>query len=251
MIVSVVSLIIGIVSMLYFISYMMLVGANNSFTYVWALLGVICIGFAGLHRYILQKENLLFRRIEQIVLLFVFAGFVVFLIILGKLVYEGQKQPEPKADYVIVLGAHVYGTRMSANLRYRIEAAYEYLLENPDTKVVLSGGQGHGEDITEAEAMRRFLVEKGISMERILMDDTSTNTEENIRNSAELIGDKEKKVIIVSNDFHVYRAKGIARKQGFENIEGMGSKTYGFTVPNCYAREVIAVLKYRICGQIS
>lgn len=251
MVVSLVSLVIGVVSILYFISYLFFNGINNSFTFVWALLGVVCIGFAALHRYILQKENMLLKRIEQIVLAFVLIGFMVFIAILGRLVYEGQKKPAQDADYVIVLGAHVYGTRMSANLRYRVEAAYEYLQENPNTKVVLSGGQGHGEDITEAEAMRRFLEEKGVSKDRILIDDTSTNTEENIRNSADLIGDKGKRVIVVSNDFHIYRAKGIAKKQDFENVEGMGSKTHGFSIPNCYAREVIAVLKYKICGQIS
>ena len=251
MVVSVISLVIGIISILYFFGYMFYNGVNNSFTYVWILFGVVCIGFAALHRYILQKENLLLKRVERGILAVVCIGFLFFIAIVGKLVYEGQKKPEPKADYVIVLGAHVYGTRMSANLRYRIEAAYEYLQENPDTKVVLSGGQGHGEEITEAEAMRRYLAEKGIAPERILMDETSTNTEENIKNSAELIGDKGKKVIVVSNDFHIYRAKGIARKQGFENVEGRGARTHAFSIPNSYAREVIAVVKYRICGQIS
>ena len=97
---------------------------------------------------------------------------------------------------------------------------------------------------------RLFLEDRGISEDRILIDETSTNTEENLRNSLGLIGDKEQRVVIVSNDFHIYRAKGIARKQGYENVEGIGSRTVIYTMPNCYVREVAAVLKYKICGQI-
>ena len=144
----------------------------------------------------------------------------------------------------------MYGERMSANLGYRVQTAFQYLKKNPETKVILSGGQGPGEDISEAEAMRRYLEGKGIAADRILLEDTSVNTEENIQNSAELIGDMEKSVVIVSNDFHIFRAKRIAKKQGFRKVEGLGSKTHLYTAPNAYAREVIAVIKYRICGQI-
>ena len=84
----------------------------------------------------------------------------------------------------------------------------------------------------------------------MLLDETSVNTEENIRNSAELIGDMDKPVVIVSNDFHLFRAKRIAQKQGFRHVEGLGSRTHLYTVPNSYAREIAAVIKYKICGQI-
>lgn len=250
MIISVISLVIGVISILYFLIYIIYAGINNAFTIVWAILGVLCIAFSFLHRYIMRQEGNLWKRAEQAAGIVVLACLVIFLAVLGSIVSEAGKTAKPGADYVIVLGAHVYGERMSTNLKYRVEAAYEYLKENPAAKAVLSGGQGSGEEITEAEAMRLFLTGKGISEDRILVDETSTNTEENLRNSLELIENKEQRIVVVSNDFHIYRAKGIARKQGFEKVEGIGSRTVIYTIPNCYAREVVAVLKYRICGQI-
>lgn len=81
-----------------------------------------------------------------------------FLVTLGVVIKDGVKKADRNADYLIVLGAHVYGERMSSNLKYRIELAKEYLEENPETKVIVSGGQGHGEKISEAEAMYRYLI---------------------------------------------------------------------------------------------
>lgn len=251
MAVSVISLIIGISSLIYFLVYVILAGANNSFTFVWAVLGVFGIIYSLVHRRIADKGSTFLKRMEKTFGVILAILLVLFLVVLGNIIRESGKSPKPGADYVIVLGAHVYGERMSTNLLYRVKAAYEYLKDNPDTKVVLSGGKGDGENITEAEAMRRFLVEKGISTDRILLDETSVNTDENIKNSMQMIGDKKKRVVLVSNNFHIYRAKGIARKQGYENVEGIGSRTVIYTMPNCYVREVVAVIKYKLCGQIS
>lgn len=247
---SIFLLVSGIVSILYFVFYLIVNGLNEIFLCVWAVLGVGCVSWSFLHRIIIQRELLVARRIEHAVMGVFGVALLVFFVMLGIIIKDAYKKPEPKADYVIILGAHVFGERMSANLRYRVEAACEYLKENPNTKAILSGGQGHGEDITEAEAMRRYLVEQGISEDRLLLDETSVNTEQNIANSAELMGSKEKKVVVVSNDFHIYRAKKIAKKQGYKYIDGLGSKTHPHTIPNSYTREVVAVLKYKLCGQI-
>lgn len=250
MVISAISLVVGVVSLLYFAGYVFWNGINNSFLYFWVLLGVFGISYAVLHRIILQHGTVFWRRAEQVVMGIAAVCLVILMGIVGLLVSEGNEKPSDNADYVIVLGAHVFGERMSANLRYRVEAACEYLKENPDTKAVLSGGQGQGEDITEAEAMRRYLVQEGIEAERLLMEGNSVNTEENIRNSAKLIGDKSKKVVIVSNSFHIYRAKGIAKKQEYKHVEGLGCKIHPYSIPNSYVREVFAVIKYKLCGQI-
>ena len=250
MVISAISLVVGVVSLLYFAGYVFWNGINNSFLYFWVLLGVFGISYAVLHRIILQHGTVFWKRAEQVVMGIAAVCFVILMGIVGLLVSEGNEKPSDNADYVIVLGAHVFGERMSANLRYRVEAACEYLKENPDTKAVLSGGQGQGEDITEAEAMRRYLVQEGIEAERLLMEGNSVNTEENIRNSAKLIGDKSKKVVIVSNSFHIYRAKGIAKKQEYKHVEGLGCKIHPYSIPNSYVREAFAVIKYKHCGQI-
>ena len=250
MVISAISLVVGVVSLLYFAGYVFWNGINNSFLYFWVLLGVFGISYAVLHRIILQHGTVLWRRAEQVVMGIAAVCLVILMGIVGLLVSEGNEKPSDNADYVIVLGAHVFGERMSANLRYRVEAACEYLKENPDTKAVLSGGQGQGEDITEAEAMRRYLIQEGIEAERLLIEGNSVNTEENIRNSAKLIGDKSKKVVIVSNGFHIYRAKGIAKKQEYKHVEGLGCKIHPYSIPNSYVREAFAVIKYKLCGQI-
>ena len=81
-------------------------------------------------------------------------------------------------DAVIVLGAGLRGDRPSTTLKGRLNAAYEYHLENPDALIIVSGGQGHDEDITEAEAMKKYLVALGIPDDRIVKEEKSTSTYE-------------------------------------------------------------------------
>ena len=105
-------------------------------------------------------------------------------------------------DYIIVLGAHVDGTRLSLALLERTRRAFQYLKENPDTKAVLSGGQGEGERISEAEAMYRYLTDHGIEGKRLFLEERSTNTKENLDFSLALIGNLEHSVGVVTNNFH-------------------------------------------------
>ena len=105
--------------------------------------------------------------------------------------------------------------------------ALDYLEENPSAKVVVSGGQGSGEDISEAAAMKGYLVEHGLEEERILLEDRSVNTAENIRFSMELIEadwsgrEAEPSLVIATNSFHVFRALRIAKKQGVTQVSGL------------------------------
>ncbi|MEI3193353.1 MAG: YdcF family protein [Lachnospiraceae bacterium] len=96
-----------------------------------------------------------------------------------------------RTDYLVVLGAQVRGTVPSRALKKRLDTAAEYLGKNLETKVVVSGGKGAGEEITEAEAMENYLLELGIEKDRIIMEDRSTTTSENLRYTGELI-DREK-----------------------------------------------------------
>ena len=108
--------------------------------------------------------------------------------------------------YLIVLGAQVRGRKLSSSLYRRIERARLYLTGNPETVVIVSGGQGKGEEVTEAFAMRQYLLEHGIEEKRIFMEGCSTTTEENLKFSAEYISDLKIPVGIVTNNFHMYRA---------------------------------------------
>lgn len=109
-----------------------------------------------------------------------YIAYALFMLIVGGMIYtSAHDDPEEGADVLIVLGCAVHGERVSLTLSYRLDRAIEYLNANPNTVAIVSGGQGQGESISEAEAMRRYMVNRGIANERIIMEDKSTSTEEN------------------------------------------------------------------------
>ena len=162
--------------------------------------------------------------------IFIWAGvfslsFLLYFSFLHSKIREHTSTEVPKhADYIIILGARVKGEVPSLALQYRIDAAASYLKKNRESIAIASGGQGPGEDITEAEAIKRGLLAHGISSDRILLEDKSTDTVENIRFSKRLIPQNLKTGLLVTNDFHLYRAKSIAKDQGL-NLEGIPAET--------------------------
>jgi uncharacterized SAM-binding protein YcdF (DUF218 family) len=147
------------------------------------------------------------------------------------------------ADYIIILGARVEGEIPSLALQYRIDAAANYMKKNKETLAIASGGQGPGEDITEAEAIKRGLLKHGVDGNRIILEDKSTDTVENITFSKKLIPDHLETGLIVSNDFHLYRAKSIAKDQGL-SLQGIPAETPTIAIPKSYLREYLAITKY-------
>jgi len=144
---------------------------------------------------------------------------------------------------VIVLGCQVIGESPSIMLNERINACYKYLTNNPETIVILSGGQGIDEGISEAECMYRALVEKGISKNRLLKENQSTSTKENIKFSKEIILNKQlsTEVMIITNDFHCYRAAYIAKQLGLQP-KTYSAKTHWYLLPTFYLREICAII---------
>ena len=160
------------------------------------------------------------------------------------------------ADYteqtVIVLGCGIRGERVSVGLAKRLDKAYEYHLRNPDATIIVSGGQGPQEDIPEALAMKRYLVEKGVPEEKIIMEDKSTSTITNFRNSYNIMKERDmsvSKVVFVTNAYHIYRAKWYAKNEGFVEIAHLGTDIIWYTVPMNYMREMLAVLKMWVFDQ--
>lgn len=153
----------------------------------------------------------------------------------------------PENTTVVVLGCSVKGERPSTILEERLEAAYTYLEDNPDAICVLSGGQGKGEDISEAECMYRYLTERGIAPERLLKEDTSTTTEENLRYSVQLLKEHgmDTKITIVTSEFHEYRANKTAERLGITSYS-TPSRTFFVYLPTYYVRELYGILYYMI-----
>lgn len=191
------------------------------------------------------------KKIGKILLLFAAfgIGFVVGLAAVETvcIVKAAKKKPAENAT-LIVLGCKVYGEKASRTLQERLDAAYDYLVENEDTDCVLSGGQGRDEDISEALCMYRYLEEKGIDTSRLYLEDTSTTTRENLSNSLQIIRENglNEKIAIATSDFHEYRAGEIADALGLEYGAVPGRSAW-WLLPTYYVRELYGIL-YQWCG---
>lgn len=150
----------------------------------------------------------------------------------------------PSGDVtLVVLGCKVNGTSPSLMLRERIDAASEFLKQNPEANCVLSGGQGEDEEISEAECMFNELVEDGISPERLFLEDMSTTTKENIEFSYNIIKEKNLNptVAVVTNEFHEYRSGLIANELGLK-CYSVPAKTAIWLLPTYFVREWYAII---------
>ena len=154
-------------------------------------------------------------------------------------------------DVIIVLGAGIHGERVSLTLRDRLDAAVAYYEQNPAAILVVTGGQGHGEDITEALAMERYLLEKGVPAENIWKEERATSTYENFVFSKAMIDERLGagcSAVYVTTDFHIFRAGQVAKRVGLDHVSHVHSDTAWFlVVPSCL-RECLAVLWYWVSG---
>jgi uncharacterized SAM-binding protein YcdF (DUF218 family) len=169
-----------------------------------------------------------------------------FVIIQARIIYTMRSVPETGADYVIALGCQVVGEYASLPLLSRGYTAIRYLNRNPETKAVLSGGQGPGENIAEAEALRRLLLENKIDKERIFLEDQSRNTRENLFLSNELYNLADKNIVLVTSDYHLYRALAVAKKLKYENVSGLPARSQKSVLPAFLLREYATVMYYSI-----
>lgn len=243
-------LILGIICLLYYLVITIYAGINTSFAWFWLLAGAGCIVFGLALNYIVKHGIKIPLFIKCIFAAGVFAAASLFIILEGLIISSSSKKADAGADYLIVLGAQVRGTVVSKSLQKRLDAAYIYLTDNPDTVAIVSGGKGSGENISEAEAMKNYLTAKGISPSRIIMEDKSTNTEENIRFSRKFFKKENPKVVIVTNNFHVFRAVKIAHKQGIGSAQGLAAPSDIILLINYYIREAAGVLKDFLYGNI-
>ncbi|WMJ90155.1 YdcF family protein [Anaerocolumna sp. MB42-C2] len=243
-------LIIGLLSIGYTIAIVSYTGINTSFLWFWiiAAIGSMIIYF--MLRFISAHKLEIPKYLKYGVSIMFLFGMAVFLLVEGVIICYGSKQPDSGADYVIVLGAQVKGTALSKALKNRLDTAHDYLVDNKNTKIIVSGGQGYGEDITEAKAMKEYLISKEINSSRILMEDKSTNTHENLLYSKELLPKGCHGIVIVTNRFHVFRAVSIAKKLGLDNVKCLGAPTKDILVLNYYVREFFAIVKDKLVGNI-
>ena len=168
-----------------------------------------------------------------------YSAAVVFFCCMGAMLGSAaHKKADYGKDVLIVLGCAVRGERVSLTLKLRLDAALEYLEHSPNTAVIVSGGKGDGENISEAEAMKRYLVSHGVDESRIITEDKSTSAWENFKFSKAILDERfpGASVAFVTTNFHVYRAGRVAIMNGIE-AEGYGAKDVWYTAPNNYMRK--------------
>lgn len=227
-----------------------LVGYSFSAYLLWGCAGLaVCYQLLNLLTRKYPRLALWLRRILTLcICLVILAGLIT-----GGIIYlASHGEPHFECDYVVVLGAGVNGTVPSLSLRERLDAAYAYLVEFPECVCVVSGCQGDGEDISEAQCMYNELVKMGIDPNRVWMEDQATNTRENLRFSLDVIenrtGSRPEKIGIVSSEYHLFRAYLFARELDV-GFFGIPTETSWLSLRvNYYLREIAAVWYYTILG---
>lgn len=173
------------------------------------------------------------------------AGVVAAAVTGGFLLANARTSDAPESRWAIVLGAGVNGTQPSRSLSERLDGAAEYLKRYPESRCVVSGGQGRGEDITEAKCMYDGLVQRGIEPDRIDLEEQATNTRENIQLSLNLIEQKTgavpEQVTVITSEYHLPRAKEECGRHGVE-AKGFACRTVNpiFRFQS-YLREIPAI----------
>jgi uncharacterized SAM-binding protein YcdF (DUF218 family) len=195
-----------------------------------------------------------FLAVLKWIVLGCYAVGTVVLLVFGVLMGTAAKRAdEVDADALIVLGAAVHGERVTWVLSNRLDTAADYLESHPDTICVVSGGRGDGESVTEASAMKKYLVErKGIDPARVIEEDRAENTRENFAFSKALIDEKlgeDAKIAFVTTDFHVFRAGRVAEKAGI-CATGIAAPDVWYIRLNNFLRESVGIVVYGLRGDI-
>lgn len=213
------------------------------------LLGIACLLLIRVGLYRWERRSKLGKWCRRI--FSVGCGLVILLLasLEANVLMNRSGMPAIQADAVIVLGAGVNGTEPSLSLRTRLDAALDYLEENLEVPVVLTGGQGYGEEITEAQCMYDYLTARGVDSERLLLEEQATNTAENFAFSKPLLAEESidvetDLVAVVTNDFHIYRAGLIAVREGYELTFGVPAELPWLHLEiNYCVREAFALVK--------
>ena len=171
----------------------------------------------------------------------------------GRILSGFRGAEDPACAYVVVLGAGVHGTEPSRSLTERLEAALDYLRTYPEAQCIVTGGQGGGENITEALCMFTWLTDRGIEPERIWQEPRAESTRENLQFSLALIeektGRRPREIAVVSSEYHLFRASCMARSQGVSML-GVPAATYPLALRVHYAfREIFGLWLFLLLGR--
>ena len=241
-----VQLALGVVCVLYYALCALTVGTGINILYIWLGAGALLIGKAAL-ALLYQTPPKAVRILLAVFDVGFFAATLSLLIFTGFLLHAARgdvrRADAPTCDVIVVLGAKVRDGKPSEALSERIDAAYRYLAAHPETVAVCSGGKGEDESISEAACIANKLCERGIGKNRLILEENSYTTAENLQNSLSLPAvASAKQVGIVSSNFHLFRAKLLFRFFDGRTALGIPAKFHGVLYPHYVVREYITLL---------
>lgn len=225
--------------------YWWLVSGSSDFGVVMTfVLGAILFAWGIFYKQVLkltQKGILRVLKILFVVSLCIAVAFGGFLTVFGRISTVSYDE-----DAAIVLGGRVNGYQVTSALKKRLDKAVEYAGKNPNAVLVVSGGLDKGGTITEGCAMAKYLMENGISQERIIIEEKATSTKENMKFSKVLLDSEfegEYKIAIITTDNHIFRSIIYAKRAGFKNISTLGAKIDYVRIIPSLMREIPAIVK--------
>ncbi|MBD5453252.1 MAG: YdcF family protein [Lachnospiraceae bacterium] len=222
--------------------------SGTRFYMIWGLGGFFFLGLTFfLHFHMWAK---LPSGLQKVITIAIAMGILLFVIVESCIISSYRAKGDANLDYIIVLGAQVKEKGPSAALKFRLDTAYDYLVENENTICIVSGGQGANEPCSEAQGMYDYLVGKGIPEERIIMEDKSTDTSENIAFSSKFLDMENDSVGIVTNNFHVFRGVHLAKHFGIKNVCGIAAPSNIYFQLNNMVREFFGIMKDLVYGNL-
>ena len=239
--------IIGILCILYGIMVLM-IRSGTTFFVVWFALGAffLLLGFL-VHNHLLEK---LPKILRTLLLIAICAGILILAVCEGFVLRGFGSRAPAGLDYLIVLGAQVREDGPSAVLKYRLDAAAQYLQENNSTICIVTGGKGAAEPFPEGQGMKDYLVKAGIPEDRIIVEDRALNTVQNIQYSMALMSSPNAPTAIVTNNFHVTRGLALARGQGLTDVYAIAAPSDPLFLPNNMLREFFGLTKDFLLGNL-
>lgn len=240
---------LGIFFLLYFLGVKISGGYGTNFYFIWLAMGLVLVAWA-----VCMKKGILIHHIpiwiRRAFLVLACLGCLLFVLVEGLILSGFTAKGEKGLDYIIVLGAQMKAHGPSRVLQMRLDTAYDYLAENPDTIAIVSGAQGSDEHVSEAQGMYDYLIGRGVAPERIIKEDQSRNTSQNINYSSAFLDKEKDSVGIVTNNFHIFRATHIAKKSGYRQICGIAAPSEFWLQGNNMLREFAGVMKDFLVGNI-
>lgn len=240
---------ISVLCLLYYGLILAYSGYGTTFSRFWLFAGLAGAVFSMGLRFGIYNKIWMNRGAVLLLLGITATGIFIFLGIEGILVYYSRQKSLPGTDYILVLGAQVKGKVISRTLLRRLDTAVLYMRENIKTIAIVSGGVNEKGSLSEAEAMRQYLVKQGIDNRRIIKEEKSRNTFENIRYCKPMLKENAT-VAIVTNGFHIFRSLRIAKKQGLSRVKGIAAPTDRILCVNYYVREAAGVMKDLLLGNL-